>query len=128
MDLLPKDQPLTNLHILEFARKYLHLFRGVFMRDCLPSKSKKNECGVINLDSNEGNGTHWCAYYKLDSICFYFDSFGNLPPPEEFINYLSSRCRIFYNFKRYQEFNTVICGHLCLSFLCDIQNKTVLKK
>lgn len=92
------------------------------MRDSLPLKCKVKECAVINLDSNKNSGTHWCAYYKIENNCVYFDSFGNLPPPEELIEYLGSSCRIFYNYKRCQEFNTVICGHLCLLFLYDIQN------
>lgn len=125
MDLLPKNQPLSNLHILDFARKYLKCFRGVFMRDTLPLKCKERECGIINLDSELNSGTHWCAYHKKHENCFYFDSFGNLPPPKELVDYLGSNCRIYYNFKRYQEFNTVICGHLCLRFLYEIQQNSI---
>ena len=36
--------------------------------------------GVINLDSNNGLGTHWACYVDF----FYFDSFG-LPPPENIL-------------------------------------------
>lgn len=93
------------------------------MRDTLPSICKKKECGVINLDSFINAGTHWCAYYKTDSSCFYFDSFGNLPPPQEMVDYLGSGCTIFYNYNRLQDFDTVICGHLCLLFLYTIQHE-----
>lgn len=95
------------------------------MRDSLPLKCKELECGVINLDSSNNSGTHWCAYYKSVQDCIYFDSFGNLPPPKEFICYLGSDCKIFFNYYRYQDFNTVICGHLCLLFLYEIQNAIV---
>lgn len=90
------------------------------MRDCLPFKCKRQECGILNLGSSDTNGSHWCAYYKTPKICIYFDSFGNLPPPKELIQYLGS-CKIVYNYDRFQEFNTVICGHLCLLFLYKIQ-------
>lgn len=113
---------MTNYDIIEHAKKYLNEFRGVFMRDSLPRLCKSVECGVINLDSFKNNGTHWCAYYKCKKNCMYFDSFGNLPPPIELVHYLGSSCRIVYNYDRYQDFNTIICGQLCLLFLYEIQN------
>ena len=32
---------------------------GVFLRDTLPTKTKLKECGILNLDSLSGDGTHW---------------------------------------------------------------------
>lgn len=90
-------------------------FRGIFMRDRLPEHVHKNECGIVNLDNNDGNGTHWTAYWKQGSKAIYYDSFGNLRPPIELIKYLN--CSIKYNHKQDQSFNTVNCGHLCLQFL-----------
>lgn len=92
-------------------------FRGIFMRDQLPKKPKTEECGIINLDNHAGTGTHWVAYYKLNKNVMYFDSFGNLQPPKEFVNYIGSDTKILYNHDRYQDFNTINCGHLCLKFL-----------
>lgn len=46
----------------------------------------------------------------------YFDSFGNLQPPTDLMKYLGADT-VEYNPIRYQEYNTVICGHLCLEFL-----------
>lgn len=121
-DVLPKSEPLNETHIYKFAKIYLRKFRGVLMRDGLPKICKKIECGVINLDNNAGSGTHWCSYYKLNQVCYYFDSFGNLPPPKELVSYLGSNCIIYYNYHRFQKYNTFICGHLSLYFLYDIQN------
>lgn len=41
-------------------------FRGVFMQDRLPKKTcaLKFECGIVNLNSDSGAGTHWTTYYK----------------------------------------------------------------
>lgn len=94
-------------------------FRGVFMRDTLPNKPNKNESIVLNHDSIKNRGTHWTALVKVGNVAYYFDSFGKLPPPNELLRYLSSKTRLYYNYKRCQEFETVVCGHLCLKFLHD---------
>lgn len=85
------------------------------MRDALPQKPRKRECGIINLDSSAGDGTHWVAYYKTDKENHYFDSFGNLQPPKELIKYLGNK--ISYNYTQIQKFNSFNCGHLCIKFL-----------
>lgn len=86
------------------------------MRDSLPLKPLYKETGIINLDSTDGNGTHWVAYKKIGKSVKYFDSFGNLSPPKEVIEYFKN-CKIKYNHNRYQKFNTYNCGHLCIEFL-----------
>ena len=54
------NKPLSKLEIIDAAKKLsLDGFRGVFFRDILPTKTKLNECGVLNLDSSSGDGTHW---------------------------------------------------------------------
>ena len=54
------NKPLSNLEIIDAAKKLsLCGFRGVFLRDTLPKKPKLNECGILNLDSSSGDGTHW---------------------------------------------------------------------
>ena len=53
------NKPLSNLEIIDAAKKRsLCGFRWVFLRDTLPKKSKLNECGILNLDSSSGDGTH----------------------------------------------------------------------
>lgn len=85
------------------------------MRDRLPKRPRKRECAIVNLDNSAGPGTHWVAYYKKNDYIEYFDSFGNLQPPLEIINYLGFNIR--YNHTAYQNYNSVNCGHLCLKFL-----------
>ena len=84
------------------------------MRDTLPTKHHKNECGVINLDSNVGPGTHWTCYYIRNNKKYYFDSYG-LDPPTELQNYLGKSvvCSTF----QIQDIGTSICGHLCVFVL-----------
>ena len=89
------------------------------MRNALPKTGpRKNESAVVNLDDEKNSGTHWVAYKKAGNDVIYFDSFGNLRPPEELISYLKVK-KIMYNHKNYQKYDTVVCGHLCLQFLCN---------
>ena len=75
------NKPLSHLEIIDAAKKLsLYGFRGVFLRDTLPTKAKLNECGILNLDSSSGDGTHWVMWFKKDKDKFYFDSYGVQPP------------------------------------------------
>lgn len=91
-------------------------FRGVFMRDNLPTSPKHYECGVVNLDSINSSGTHWVAYIKENSRVHYFDSYGLLRPFKQFLRYMK-HCKITYNTKNYQQKHPYNCGQLCIKFL-----------
>lgn len=97
------------------------------MRDRLPKNALSNECAIVNLDSIHGPGTHWVAYCKNKNDVYYYDSFGNLPPPPELLTYFGSDSKIYFNYFKYQDFNTFICGQLCLTFLNDINKKLFSK-
>lgn len=89
------------------------------MRNSLPTNGPRlREASIINLDDKTGPGTHWVAYRKNGVEVKYFDSFGNLKPPKELIKYLGVD-ELKYNHESYQNFDTFICGHLCLKFLSD---------
>ena len=105
-------KPLTNHELLKYAKLFkIKNFRGVFMRDTLPkNRFKSIESGIVNLDSNKSQGTHWVCYYGNN----YFDSFG-LPPPDEVVKYMKTP--IFYNSNEIQDRQSVTCGHLCLYVL-----------
>lgn len=75
------------------------------------------ETGIVNLDDTHGAGTHWTCYKRFKDTIFYFDSFGNLPPPKELLKYFGNVRNIVYNYERRQAENTSVCGHLCLEFL-----------
>lgn len=58
-------KPLTNLDLLNLVEKLgIKNFRGVFMRDTLPTQIHPREVGIVNLDFSEGQGTHWVCYSK----------------------------------------------------------------
>ena len=105
------NKPLSNLEIINAAKKLsLNGFREVFL-ETLPKKVKLNECDILNLDSSSGDGTHWVMWFKQGKDKFYFDSYG-VQPPSELIAYLKSP--IFYNSKRVKQNGEVFCGHLCI--------------
>jgi hypothetical protein len=85
------------------------------MRDELPETPWSKECGVINLDSSKYSGTHWVAYGKYRDYIEYFDSYGNLKPPKEFLSYVGPYFQ--YNYVNFQGNHLFNCGHLCLKFL-----------
>ena len=59
------NKPLSNLEIIDAAKKTsLYGIRGVFLRDTLPTKTKLNECGILNLDPSSGDDTHWIMWLK----------------------------------------------------------------
>ena len=109
------NHPLTNIELVDAAKKLnIPNFKGVFLRDTLPKKPRKNECGFLNLDDSSGPGQHWVAFSKKGKEQLYFDSYG-LPPPTELLEYLKGP--VLYNSERIQPDNEVFCGHLCLYVL-----------
>lgn len=91
------------------------------MRNELPERTLHKECGIINLDSSQNPGTHWVAYAKIYNYIEYFDSYGDLKPPKEFVKYVGSK--INYNYNNYQGSYSYNCGHLCIKFLINFWKK-----
>lgn len=94
------------------------------MRNKLPKGGAfKSESAIINLDDDVGPGTHWVAYKKSGGKVDYFDSFGDLQPPSELMRHFTGVGSVNYNYEKYQDYDTVECGHLCLKFLCRQLNR-----
>ena len=64
------------LHLAE--RMKIPDFRGVKMRDELPTKPHNRECGILNFNTHDQQGSHWVAWYKSGSDRYYFDSYASL--------------------------------------------------
>ena len=116
------DKILTNFDLLDYVKKLgIPNFRGVFMRDTLPKRPHKIDCGIINLNTSTEKGSHWVCYYKNKKKRIYFDSFGQITPLEIQI-YLKKKSErgvevIQRNTDIVQSLNSNICGHLCLFVL-----------
>jgi len=100
-------------------------FRGVFMRDTLPDMINNRECGVVNIDRSDNNGTHWVAYFKNGKTRVYFDSFG-LTPPSTIEAYLGKP--LLRSTFQLQQPNDVICGHLCVEVLHQLDTGNDFKE
>jgi len=102
------NEPLSNFQLVDAAKKLkINHFRGVFVRDELPKKTRVIECGILNT-----GGYHWLCRYKAGKTKLTFDSYG-LPPPVELTAYL--RNPVYYNSEQYGD--TRFCGHLCFYVL-----------
>ena len=88
-----------------------------YFSEILSYQNNLNKCGILNLDSSSGDGTHLAMWLKKGKNMFYFDSYG-VQPPSELIVYLKSP--IFYNSERVQQNGEVFCGHLCLIVLTQL--------
>lgn len=108
---------LSNKDLIEIAKKYNIQLRDVLNKDKFTSDLPFGFY-IINLqNSNEGEGTHWCAlYYNIVSI--WFDPFG-FAPPREIINNIDN---YIYNNKQIQNIKQSSCGYYCLAFIKILQN------
>ena len=128
-------KPLSNFDLMKWVKRLdIKHFRGIYSRDGLPKKIRK-ECGIINLDDITGPGTHWVCYRNGGSaspqnppaggesgLYEYFDPFG-LIMPNEVLDYFhtGSVKPIVYSMDDIQNRSTVLCGYWCLYYLFERQ-------
>ena len=59
------NKPLTNFQLIDAGKKLkIKNFRGVFVRDELPKKPRKKECGIVNTGDSSTDGFYWVCWYK----------------------------------------------------------------
>lgn len=66
---------------------------------------------LINLDDEDGEGTHWVSCFVDDEKIIYFDSYG-VPPPDELS--LTRQTRLYSNIIKQKDDNS--CGQWCVAF------------
>ena len=112
---------MSNFDLFDWVKKL-----GIKHWDVLPKKIRK-ECGIINLDDNQGPGTHWVCYRNIDSFVEYFDPFGLIMPDEVYHYLLTSGKKLIYPQDEIQNRDSVLCGYWCLYYLNERQKgKSVL--
>ena len=69
---------LSNLEIMDLVKRLkIPNFLGCFMKNELSMKGPKHtESAIVNFESNEMRGSHWCAFQKVGDVKRYFDSYG----------------------------------------------------
>ena len=88
------------------------------MKNQLPEKPYLNESGIVNLQTDKQPGSHWISYIKKGRSVICFDSFGNIPPSPELVEYFKN-CEIKYNRRNFQKIDEQNCGALALQFLLN---------
>ena len=108
------SHPLTNFEIQTY---YQHepRFIGIYSRDNLPNKIKDGAY-VINLDEYSDIGTHWIDLYVNNKTVTYFDSFGIEHILKEVKKFICNR-NIISNIYRIQNYDSVMCGYICIGFI-----------
>jgi hypothetical protein len=115
---------LSNLEIIDIIknRNLEKHFGGVYSKDQLPNELIKDKFYIVNLqDHDEGDGTHWTAfYYNYPSTSIYFDSYGFIAPRD-----VQKRITPYiFNDKDIQDFNSSACGFYCIAFIKFLHDKT----
>ena len=112
------NKPLSNYDLINWVKQRgIKYFRGVLSRDTLPRQIKNKECGIVNLDTHIGPGTHWVVYRNIDEYCEYFDSSGLMMPTEVKKYMATSGKQLEYSGDEIQERDSVLCGYWCLYYL-----------
>ena len=117
------NKPLSNFDLEKWIDDLeIKYFRSIYSRDRLPDQIKKKECGIINLDSIEGQGTRWVCYRNIDKkMVEYFDPFGLIMPHEIYHYLAKSGKKVRFSQDEIQNRDTVLCGYWCLYYLIERQ-------
>ena len=78
----------SNLELVKYCKKLKIDNVVICMRDELINLPKYTKNIIMNLEDNNGNGSHWVCIYN-NQVKYYFDSYG-LPPPVEVIKFLQN--------------------------------------
>lgn len=114
---------LTNFQISDTcSRVHIKLY-GVYCKDELPPKRDRQDGGyVTNLQNKEdGNGTHWTAFWVEKGEACYFGSCGVVFPLA--VSNFSSGLRTYYNTQQIPSVASGICGYYCIGFLNCMQHQ-----
>lgn len=102
---------LDNYTINKLLKDYKR-FKGCYMKDQLPT-FEPNCYYIINLQSStDGDGTHWCSLYVLNSYAVWFDPMGHGAPKE-----IEEKFDIVYDDIDLQDYDATTCGYFCMGFI-----------
>jgi hypothetical protein len=115
-----KFELLSNIDLEYYAYVFKVPLREVLNKDLFASKSPKQGCYIVNLESSTvGPGTHWTGLIITEKLAVYWDPFG-LPPPRSIIRFIKkspNNLRMIYSTDQIQELNSNFCGWFVLYFL-----------
>jgi len=97
-------------------------FLGVFARDKIADlrvPSRRPVGLIVNTDPSWKSGTHWvCMYLDGENRGTYFDSYGRLPPHDDFYSFMTNNGEHWtINNQTLQQRNSSSCGRYCIFYL-----------
>lgn len=105
--------------ILQSDPQTSRIFQGFSTPDVqLPSIKRFPALFILNTDTSDGPGIHWClAVILKNGVCEFFDPLGKRPDVYNFDRSLFQKCsKIKFNVYAVQAQDSVTCGHHCLFF------------
>ena len=107
---------LSNYDLNEMLKKF-NIYNVKIMSKDEKYDNKYNKY-IINMDNNNGKGTHWVGLIEN----YYFDSFGLKPP-----NIISDlfNGKYYYNDTQYQFLQSNNCGWYVFYFILYFNNKNI---
>jgi hypothetical protein len=122
--------PLSNYEVENLLQKHVGdslkvaktRARDQFSGSCSPG------CGIINMDTHTGPGTHFTLYMLVPGAphVYYFDSFGVVPPPEVEKWLKTSGKPIAYSSSQVQPVESSKCGYYCVYVAAETLKKSFL--
>ena len=115
--MLSSRNSLSNTDIIRILTDMGIHINGVYNRDDLPTLQEGFY--VTNLDSKNGEGTHWTGFYyhRLHSI--YFDPYG-FPAPVEIEKKIKP---YIFNDIDIQDIDSTACGYYVIGFIKYLYEK-----
>lgn len=107
---------LSNSDLMSIAIKLKLKLVGIYMKDELKGNLKQG-CYIINLQNHDENGSHWTCFIKDKDCIYYHDSFGCVPPQNEYDIFLHEMDNIYTNTSDHQNIDSSSCGWWCIAFL-----------
>jgi hypothetical protein len=111
------DFSISNFELINLFKKYKMNLNQICSKDQLIGIPKQGNYIINMADENHPVGTHWVCFVIRGKECMYFDSFGEIFPPDvkKFITKNKS-IKLFYNADHIQHLDSTTCGFYCLSF------------
>ena len=116
----------TNVELIKMCATYKVHLHNVYMRDEVLDLYPEPGNYIVNMQSSDGNGTHWVAIMCTERDCYYFDSFATNPPKE--IDYFIRKRyqRYAINTKDVQALQSTYCGFFCIALFIYVKKNAIL--
>lgn len=106
---------LSNFDIINICKELKIDLKDVMAKDIFKKVLLGNY--IFNLENHEQDGSHWVALILLKENCFYFDSFGIVPPEDMYHLLTKNYKKVYYNKVCIQNLKSILCGWYCIYFI-----------